>query len=403
MKIIIFIVLCNILLFSSSCNAASGMHNNDGKSSSSDYFYMVTGVGVQCESFKDTIGGRIDNTIDCDYAREGTGYCKEYHNGDNHYDTNGVYKESKSSYPEGCYCKSTAPDHEYIITLNSRASGKDCDNEYCLCISRTKDYVVKGGARCENKNFIQTEEACLASAKKNPGVCGFKIKGITHTFSSQSNMPYGCYCKSDKVYFNNNTDDKSNSCKNADGCFCYIEKRDKGTCVKETNGTQAYVKVGDDDCNCCINDVCGSNEDCAALRAAATLIGTILLACCCGCCIFGIVCTIGLIVCRHQSGTSMPRRAPATTQPPQMVQRTQMINVQKPNQMQPNPIANGMNQPQMQPAVAMNPNQNMMMQGQQPQMMQGQVMAINPNQNMMMGGQPQMQQQVVVNAVPMNK
>ena len=70
--------------------------------------------------------------------------------------------------------------------------------------------------------------------------------------------------------------------------------------------------------------------------------------------------------------------------------------------MQPNPIAYGMNQPQMQP-VAMNPNQNMMMQGQQPQMMQGQVMAINPNQNMMMGGQPQMQQQVVVNAVPMNK
>ena len=64
-----------------------------------------------------------------------------------------------------------------------------------------------------------------------------------------------------------------------------------------------------------------------------------------------------------------------------MVQRTQMINVQKPNQMQPNPIAYGMNQPQMQP-VAMNPNQNMMMQGQQPQMMQGQVMAINPNQNM---------------------
>ena len=53
--------------------------------------------------------------------------------------------------------------------------------------------------------------------------------------------------------------------------------------------------------------------------------------------------------------------------------------------MQPNPIAYGMNQPQMQP-VAMNPNQNMMMQGQQPQMMQGQVMAINPNQNMMMGG-----------------
>eukprot|EP00942_MAST-04A_sp_MAST-4A-sp1_P007371 g7371.t1 len=250
---------------------SSGMPNNDGKSASSDYFYMVTGVGAQCESFKDTTGGRIDNTIDCDYAREGTGYCKEYHNGDNHYDTNGVYRESKSSYPEGCYCKSTAPDHEYIITLNSRASGKDCDNEYCLCISRTKDYVVKGGARCENNNFIQTEEACLA-----------------------------------------------------------------------------------------------------------------------------------IVLKKIQDGTSMPRRAPATTQPPQMVQRTQMINVQKPNQMQPNPIAYGMNQPQMQP-VAMNPNQNMMMQGQQPQMMQGQVMAINPNQNMMMGGQPQMQQQVVVNAVPMNK
>lgn len=159
-------MLCNILLFSSSCNAASGMHNNDGKSASSDYFYMVTGVGAQCESFKATTGGRIDNTRDCDYAREGTGYCKEYHNGDNHYDTNGVYRESKSSYPEGCYCKSTAPDHEYIITLNSRASGKDCDNEYCLCISRTKDYVVKGGARCENNNFIQTEEACLAIVLK---------------------------------------------------------------------------------------------------------------------------------------------------------------------------------------------------------------------------------------------
>ena len=383
MKIIIFIVLCNILLFSSSCNAASGMHNNDGKSASSDYFYMVTGVGAQCESFKATTGGRIDNTRDCDYAREDTGYCKEYHNGDNHYDnnyTNGVYKESKSSYPEGCYCnKSIAPDHEYVITLNSRASGKDCDNEYCLCKSRTKDYGVKGGARCENNNFIQTEEACLASAKKNPGICGFKIKGITHTFSSQSNMPYGCYCKSDKVYFNNNTDDKSNSCKNADGCFCYIEKRDIG-------------------CGS------GSNEACNELRVSGALIGTILLACCCGFCIFGIVCAIGSIICcRHQSGTSMPRRAPATTQPPQIVQRTQMIYVQKPNQMQPNPIAHGMNQPQMQPAVAMNPNQNMMMQGQQPQMMQGQVMAINPNQNMMMGGQPQMQQQVVVNAVPMNK
>ena len=263
--------------------------------------------------------------------------------------------------PRGCYCDS---GQLYFNDRRNLASTTCSLTNKCICRqSRVRKYMKITNGTCPLNETITSRASCMRAARAMDPKLDFCKADRGSPLNVGSSYPTGCSCTNRNTFLGASDTSVKKACTSVNPCFC-----DKGPVADCSLGS---------DCECCINDKCGSKSQCAALRNIfhGLILTSILIPsiCCLG--IFG---GLYCLCMQRKKQENAARQAFSTAPPIYAGSQPQVYGVQ--------------------PGVAMVPAQQIYAsQGmQQPQVVYGQAQQVQQGQPQVVYGQAQQGQPQVV-------
>ena len=152
--------------------------------------------------------------------------------------------------PRGCYCDS---GQLYFNDRRNLASTTCSLTNKCICRqSRVRKYIKITNGTCPLNETITSRASCMRAARAMDPKLDFCKADRGSPLNVGSSYPTGCSCTNRNTFLGASDTSVKKACTSVNPCFC-----DKGPVADCSLGS---------DCECCINDKCGSKSQCAALR-----------------------------------------------------------------------------------------------------------------------------------------